>query len=142
ARQSFEVNALGALKLIAAFMPLVQKAEDGKIVVLSSKAGSFAEGPKMPMMFEYRASKAALNMLVHTASFETAKKGVVLIAISPGTVATEAVEGELGFGQELRMPNAIEPEDSVAAMIKVIDGIDSGNNGQFLDYADGRVIPW
>src|SRR5690606_21074466 len=49
ARQSFEVNALGPLKLIAAFMPLVQKAEDGKIVVLASKAGSFAEGPKMPM---------------------------------------------------------------------------------------------
>lgn len=142
ARSSYEVNALAPLKLIATFMPNVEKSDGKKIVVISSKAGSFGEGPKMAMMFEYRASKAALNMIVYAASFETARKGIVLTALSPGTVATEAVEGELGFGQDMQMPGAIQPEDSVAGMLEVIDGLTKANNGQFLDYADGRLIPW
>ena len=42
----------------------------------------------------------------------------------------------------MQMPNAIQPEESVAGMLKVIDGLTKANNGQFLDYADGRLIPW
>ena len=142
ARNSYEINALGPAKLVAAFLPNVQKSTQKKIVVISSKAGSFAEGPKMSMMYEYRASKAALNMIVYTLSFETAKKGVTITAISPGSVATRPVQGELGFGTDFKQPNTIAPEDSVAGIIKVIDSLAPAQNGQFLDYKDGRVIPW
>ena len=133
ARQSYEVNALAPLKLGATFMPLVAAAENGKIVVLSSKAGSFGEGPKMPMMYGYRASKAALNMLMYTLSFESKKQNVVTVMLSPGTVNTTP-----GFNN----PQGITPEESVTRMLEVIDGVTAENNGQFLDYADGRVIPW
>ena len=142
ARNSYEVNALGPAKLVAAFLPSVQKSSQKKIAVISSKAGSFAESPKMSMMYEYRASKAALNMIVYTLGFETAKKGVTITAISPGSVATRPVPGELGFGTDFKQPNAIRPEDSVAGIIKVIDSLTPAQNGLFLDYQDGRVIPW
>ena len=142
ARNSFEINALGPAKLIADFLPHVQKSTQKKIAIISSKAGSFAESPKMSMMYEYRASKAALNMIVYTAGYETAKKGVTIAAISPGSVDTKAVEGELGFGTSFKQPNAIPPGESVAGIIKVIDGLTPAQNGQFLDYKDGRVIPW
>jgi len=142
ARNSFEVNALGPAKLVASFLPNVQKSAQKKIVVMSSKAGSFAEGPKMSMMYEYRTSKAALNMIVHTLSFETARKGVTIAAISPGSVDTKPVEGELGFGTNFKQPNTIQPEESVAGIIKVINGLTPEQNGLFLDYKDGRVIPW
>lgn len=133
ARQSFEVNALAPLKLAQTFMPNVEASEGKKIVVLSSKAGSFAEGPQMPMMYSYRGSKAALNMFMYTLGFETAKKGIVTVLLSPGTVNT--TEG-------MRMPNAIEPEDSVAMMLAVIDGLTMEDNGRFLNYEDGRVVGW
>jgi NAD(P)-dependent dehydrogenase (short-subunit alcohol dehydrogenase family) len=142
ARNSFEINALGPAKLIADFLPHVQKSSQKKIAVISSKAGSFAEGPQMSMMYEYRASKAALNMIVHTLSFETAKKGVTIAAISPGSVDTKPVKGELGYGSNFKQPGAIPPEQSVAGIIKVIDSLTPAQNGQFLDYKDGRVIPW
>lgn len=142
ARNSFEINALGPMKLIAAFMPLVEKSTQKKIAVISSKAGSFAESPKMPMMYEYRTSKAALNMLIYTLGFETAKKGITLAAISPGSVDTKPVEGELGYGSNFKQPGTIAPSDSVAGIIKVIDSLTPAQNGQFLDYKDGRVIPW
>ena len=142
ARNSFEINALGPAKLVAVFLPHVQKSTQKKIAVISSKAGSFAESPKMSMMYEYRTSKAALNMIVYTLSFETTRKGVTIAAISPGSVDTKPVEGELGFGTGIKQPNTIQPEESVAGIIKVIDDMTPAQNGTFLDYKDGRVIPW
>jgi NAD(P)-dependent dehydrogenase (short-subunit alcohol dehydrogenase family) len=142
ARNSFEVNALGPAKLVAAFLPHVQKSTQKKIAVISSKAGSFAESPKMSMMYEYRTSKAALNMIVYTLSFETKRNGVTIAAISPGSVDTKPVEGELGFGTNMKQPNTIQPEESVAGITRVIDSITPAQNGLFLDYKDGRVIPW
>jgi len=133
ARQSFEVNALAPLKLAQAFMPQVAASNQKKIIMMSSKAGSFAEGPKMPMMYSYRGSKAALDMYMYTLSFETTKKGIITVLLSPGTVNTTP---------GMKMPNAIEPQESVAKMIKVIDGLTLDNNGQFLNYEDGRVIGW
>jgi NAD(P)-dependent dehydrogenase (short-subunit alcohol dehydrogenase family) len=142
ARNSYEINALGPAKLIADFLPQVEKSTQKKIAVISSKAGSFAEGPKMSMMYEYRASKAALNMIVYTLGYETAKKGVTIAAISPGQVDTKPVEGELGYGSNFKQPGVVQPADSVAGIIRVIDGLTPAQNGQFLDYKDGRVIPW
>lgn len=142
AMNSYQINALGPAKLVAAFLPQVQKSGQKKIAVISSKAGSFAEGPQMAMMYEYRASKAALNMIVHTLGYETAKKGVIIAAISPGSVDTKPVEGELGYGSNFKQPGVIAPSDSVAGIIKVIAGLTPAQNGEFLDYKDGRVIPW
>jgi NAD(P)-dependent dehydrogenase (short-subunit alcohol dehydrogenase family) len=142
ARKSVETNAFGAIKVASTFLPNVQASQQKKIVFISSKAGSFGEGPKGPIMFEYRASKAALNMLVYAFSFETKGKGVTTIALSPGSVNTEPAPGEFGYGTKMRQPGAIEPTESVAGMLKVIDGLTAAQNGQFLDYKDGRVIAW
>ena len=66
----------------------VAASEQKKIVVISSKAGSFVLSPKMPMMYSYRGSKAALNMYMYALSFETPKQGVILVLLSPGQVNT------------------------------------------------------
>lgn len=133
ARKSWEVNSLAPLKLAASFMDSVAASEQKKIVVLSSKAGSFELGPKMPMFYSYRSSKAALNMNIYTLSFETAKRDVIVTLLSPGQVNTTP---------GLKMKTAIEPEESVRKMLAVIDGLTAEQNGQFLDYEDGRVLGW
>jgi len=133
ARRSIEVNAIAPLKLTESFMNHVAASEQKKIVIISSKAGSFELSPKMPMMYSYRGSKAALNMYMYTLSYETTKKGVVVTLLSPGMVNTTP-----GF----KMKGAIEPEVSVSKMLVVIDGLTTENNGQFLDYDDGRVLGW
>jgi NAD(P)-dependent dehydrogenase (short-subunit alcohol dehydrogenase family) len=133
ARSSWEVNAIAPLKLAQIFLPNVAASEQKKIVIISSKAGSFELSPKMPMMYSYRGSKAALNMYMYTLSFETAKKGVIVTMLSPGQVNTTP-----GYN----MPIAIEVDESVSKMLTVIDGLTAENNGQFLDYEDGRVLGW
>jgi NAD(P)-dependent dehydrogenase (short-subunit alcohol dehydrogenase family) len=135
ADMSMQVNAIGPLKLAQAFMDHVAASEQKKIIVISSKGGSFELGPKMPMMYSYRASKAALNMYMHTLAFETPKKEVILALLSPGQVRTFDTQG-------VKMPDIIEPDESVSKMIAVIDGLTPEQNGQFLDYEDGRVLGW
>ncbi|MAF83095.1 MAG: SDR family oxidoreductase [Gammaproteobacteria bacterium] len=139
ARKSMEVNAIAPLKLAQAFMAAVVASGQKKIIIISSKSGSFELGPKMPMMYSYRASKAALNMYMHTLSFETPKKGVILTLLSPGQVNTmEDIERFKG----IKIPNTIETDESVVKMLKVIDGLTLEDNGKFLNYEDGTILPW
>lgn len=133
ARKSMEVNAIAPLQLAQLFIGNVEASEQKKFVVISSKAGSFELSPKMSMMYSYRASKAALDMYMYTLSFETKKRGVIVTLLSPGQVNT--TEG-------MKLPNAIEPEESVSKMLTVIDGLTMEQNGKFLDFEDGRELPW
>lgn len=138
AQQSFEVNAIGPLKMCQAFMNHVAASGKKQIVVISSKGGSFAESPKFPMMYEYRASKAALDMYMYTLAFETPKKGVTLVLLSPGQVNTVQDPKMAG----IKRPGTIEATESVSKMLKVIDTLTPADNGKFLDYEDRRLIPW
>ena len=133
AMKSLEVNAVAPLKLAQSFMTQVAASEQKKIVIISSKAGSFELSPKMAMMYSYRTSKAALNMYMYTLSFETPKKGITLALLSPGQVNT--MPG-------MKIPNAIETDESVSKMLKVIDGLTPEQNGKFLDFEDGAELPW
>jgi NAD(P)-dependent dehydrogenase (short-subunit alcohol dehydrogenase family) len=131
--KSLEVNAIAPLQLAHTFMSNVMASEQKKMVIISSKAGSFELGPKMPMMYSYRASKTALNMYMYTLSFETKNKDVILTLLSPGQVNT--VQG-------MKLPNAIETDESVAKMRTVIDSLTMEQNGKFLDYEDGAELGW
>jgi NAD(P)-dependent dehydrogenase (short-subunit alcohol dehydrogenase family) len=133
ALKSMQVNAIAPLQLAQTFMDNVAASEQKKIVVISSKAGSFELSPELPMMYSYRTSKAALNMYMYTLSFETPKKGITLSLLSPGQVNTMA---------GMKMPNAIETDESVSKMLVVIDGLTPEQNGKFLDFEDGRTLPW
>lgn len=133
ARSSFEINVLGPLKLIQSFMPNVEKSQGKKIIALSSKVGSFGERPKIPFMYSYSISKAALNSLLYSLSFESKRKNIVVVAISPGMVNTTP---------GMKLPGAIEIEESVTKMMQVIDDLTMADNGHFIDYEDGRQLAW
>ena len=133
ARSSFEINVLGPLKLIQSFMPNVEKSQGKKIIALSSKVGSFSERPKIPFMYSYSISKAALNSLLYSLSFESKRKNIVVVAISPGMVNTTP---------GMKLPGAIETEESVTKMMHVIDDLTMADNGHFIDYEDGRQLAW
>ncbi len=115
-----------------AFMDHVAASDQKKIIIMSSKVGSIPASPKMPMFYSYRGSKAALNMYMYTLSFETPKKNVILTLLSPGMVNT--TEGT-------KIPNAIEVEESVSKMMKVIFALTPKDNGRFLSY-DGSEVEW
>jgi NAD(P)-dependent dehydrogenase (short-subunit alcohol dehydrogenase family) len=133
ARQSIEVNTIGPMKMIQAFISNVRASEKKQIIAMSSDSGSFVAGSQAPILFHYKMSKAALNMYLHTLSFEMRKRGVTVVMLHPGLVATNP-----GLA---RMRGAIPAPDSVARMLTVMDGLTPADNGRFISYL-GETMPW
>jgi NAD(P)-dependent dehydrogenase (short-subunit alcohol dehydrogenase family) len=128
-RETFEVNALAPLMMAEAFADHVAASKDRKLVAISSRLGSitFADNGR----YSYRASKAALNMEWKGLSVDLASKGLICVVLHPGWVQTD-----MGGATA-----TLTIEQSVPAMVKVIDGLKSTDNGRFLNY-DGAELPW
>jgi NAD(P)-dependent dehydrogenase (short-subunit alcohol dehydrogenase family) len=139
-RQDFEVaasyfatNAIGPMRVAQAFMENVKQSEAKRVVAISSDSGSFEAGSQLPILYHYKASKAALNMYVRTLSFEARKRGVTVVMLHPGLVATNP--------DTARLPGAMPTADSVRQMRTVIDVLTAADNGRFIDYR-GVAMPW
>jgi len=127
-RDTFASNVEGPFLLTQALAPSL--APHAKVVNLSSGVGSIAEASSLYSP-SYAISKAALNMATRLLSIALGEQHAVVIAISPGWVRTDMG----GSGAPLT------PHDSVASMLRVIDGLGPADNGRFLS-EKGKSIPW
>lgn len=134
-RETFEVNALAPLMMAEAFAGHVAASKDRKLVAISSRLGSitFANNGR----YSYRASKAALNMLLATAAIELRRSQphTVVVALHPGTVST-ALSAPFRGG-EIGRPAGL----AAAQMLATVDGLTVADTGAFVAY-DGQRLPW
>lgn len=89
-QQHLDVNVIGVMLAINAFLPLVRKSSIKKIVALSSGMGvsDFVEKAGISFSVAYGSLKAALNMIIFKYSLELKDEGIVVLALSPGMVNT------------------------------------------------------
>jgi NAD(P)-dependent dehydrogenase (short-subunit alcohol dehydrogenase family) len=128
--ETFRVNAAGPVALAQALLSNLRAGRRRVIVNLSSGLGSISENESGGWI-AYRASKAALNQLTRAAAAELKREGFVCIAISPGWVRTD-----------MGGPGApLSPDESVVAMLEVIDELKPSDTGRFLDHR-GKEVPW
>lgn len=85
-RETLETNLVGTFRTTLAMLPLLQKAEDPRIVNVSSGAGQL-DGEPQPWAPAYSISKTALNML--TQQLTAALPDVVVNSMCPGWCRTE-----------------------------------------------------
>ena len=152
-RQILEVNAIGTLKVTEAFTPHVLASSGKKIVTLGSAAGSIGMINPPPDFYAYRASKAALHLLMKNVALELADQGVLVGLINPGLVDTrgimdigpdDPVPEDFKAIVELIRSGALQistPEQSVEQMIPLIENLTPEQSGVFLN-ADGQQLPW
>jgi NAD(P)-dependent dehydrogenase (short-subunit alcohol dehydrogenase family) len=133
--QTFRTNAFGPALVMRHFCGLLDR-DRGVMAVVSAKVGSI-EDNRLGGWYSYRASKAALNMLLKTAAIELrrTRPNSVLVALHPGTVRSELSRpfrgAELGRS----------PEAAAGDMLRVIDALSPADSGGFFAY-DGTVLPW
>ena len=104
-RQQLEVNVIGQVAVIQAFLPLIRQAR-GRIVNMGSIAGLST----MPLMGPYSASKFALEAITDALRLEVQQWGIHVAIVEPGAIATpiwnksaiEAAEREAAIETELR----------------------------------------
>ena len=133
--QVLAINTIGPALVLRHFAPLMDKSRS-LVGLLSAKVGSIGDN-RLGGWYAYRASKAALNMVVKTAAIELARthKGLALAALHPGTVRTGL--SEPFNGQALGR----DPEEAAAQLLSVLDALQPEDSGCFKAY-DGESLPW
>ena len=133
---SFNTNTIGPALAMAHFAPLLARGERSVLAVLSAKVGSIGDN-RLGGWYSYRASKAALNMLVKTAAIELARSHpqAVVAALHPGTV-TSPLSAPFA-GAEIGRP----ADEAAREMLQVVDQLGAETSGHFWAY-DGEQLPW
>ena len=127
AHEAFETNVFGAWQVAQTFAPLLRASGHGRLVNVSSTAGSLASmGGSAPA---YCMSKAALNALTRLLASDLRSSGVLVNSVCPGWVATD-------MGGSGGRPIA----EGAASVMWAVELPDNGPSGGF--YRDGRELPW
>jgi len=129
-RQVFDINVFTAMYLAELFAGNLERAERGRIVIMSSMLGSMTMND-YGGNYAYRASKAGVNAIVKSLSIDLAERGIIAMAQHPGWVRTDMG----GQGAD------IDIQTSVNGIKAVIDGLTLQESGKFLSY-DGSEMPW
>ena len=125
--EAMETNLFGAWRTTLAFLPLLRRSGRGRIVNVSSEAGSLAGmGAGAPA---YQVSKAALHALTRTLAAELRAAGILVNAICPGWTATD-----------MGGPGGRPVADGAASVVWGVTLPDDGPTGGF--FRDGRPLRW
>jgi NAD(P)-dependent dehydrogenase (short-subunit alcohol dehydrogenase family) len=127
ALRTYNVDALGALRVSLALLPHVRRGAIKKLVHVTSGLGSIGDN-KSGGYYAYRMAKAALNMMSKSLAVDLRGDGITSIVINPGWVQTD-MGGEHA---------AITPAESVRGMLRVIESATLAETGEFLDWKGGR----
>ncbi|KKB08258.1 SDR family NAD(P)-dependent oxidoreductase [Devosia chinhatensis] len=135
--RSFAVNATGPALLARHLLPLLPREGKAVFAALSAKVGSIGDN-QLGGWYGYRAAKAALNQLLHTAAIELrrTRPEALCVTLHPGTVATALSAPFGGSGHE-----PVAPAIAAQRLLGVIDGLGPDENGLFLDHS-GSPLPW
>ena len=135
--RSFAVNAIGPALLMKHALPLFPRTGRAVFASLSARVGSIGDN-RLGGWYGYRASKAALNQFIRTASIELARthKEAICVALHPGTVATRLSAPFVRAGQAL-----LTPEEAAGHLLGVIEGLRVEDSGGFFDWR-GAAVPW
>ena len=132
---TFRVNAFGPGLVLRHFCPLLDT-QRSVLAVVSAKVGSI-EDNRLGGWYSYRASKAALNMLLKTAAIEVKRSNpqAVLVSLHPGTVDTGLSKPFKGAQIGRAAP------DAAGDMLGVLNRLTAADSGGFFAYS-GERLPW
>jgi len=126
-QEALDTNLFGAWRTCQAFIPLLRKSKHGRIVNVSSEAGSLASmGAGAPA---YAVSKVALNALTRMLAAELRRDRILINSVCPGWVATD-----------MGGPGGRPVREGAASIVWAVELPDGGPTGGF--FRDGHPVPW
>ena len=133
----FAVNTIGPALVAKHMLPLLPRDRKGTFAVLSARVGSISDN-RLGGWHAYRASKAALNMLVANFAIELARSRplAVAVALHPGTVGTGL---SAPFQSGVPADRLFLPDHSAGCLLRVIDGLQREDSGGFFAWDGSRI---
>jgi NAD(P)-dependent dehydrogenase (short-subunit alcohol dehydrogenase family) len=135
----FQINSIGAVLLAKHLLPLFRHGERSVFATISAKLGSISDN-QLGGWYGYRASKAALNMLMRTAAIEYKRScpKALIVILHPGTTDTRLSRP---FQGNVPAEKLFSVERTVSQLLAVIEQLEEGDSGQFFSW-DGSRLPW
>lgn len=124
------INAIGPVVLSQKLKENIMSGNDKKIIFISSQMGSIDDNYSGGYYF-YRTSKSALNSAAKSLSIDWKADGISVLMLHPGWVRTD-----MG-GSNAKL----DIDTSVSKMLDVINSLDMGKTGTFLNY-EGKKLEW
>lgn len=135
----FEVNTIGPALVLKHFAPLLARDRRSVFALLSARVGSISDN-RGGGWYGYRASKAALNMIVRSAAIELGRSRpqAICVALHPGTVDTG-----LSRPFQARVPpdKLFAPAFAATRLLAVIDGLTIADSGRCFAWNGDRIDP-
>jgi len=135
--QVFRANTFGPALVAKHFIPRLPRKGRGVFAALSARVGSISDNG-FGGWHAYRASKAALNMLIRNYAIEQARRNPDFIAagLHPGTVDTDLSQP---FQANVPEGKLFTPDHAARCLLDVLDALSPDQSGQVFDYAGQRV---
>ena len=135
----FRVNATIPALLLKTLVPLLPKKKISVFATLSAMIGSIRDN-KIGGWYGYRASKAALNMLIKTTSIELTRThpNAAIIALHPGTTRSKL---SAPFTKNLPEQRLYSPSVTAVRLKHVIDRTNASKTGTFYHWS-GNELEW
>jgi NAD(P)-dependent dehydrogenase (short-subunit alcohol dehydrogenase family) len=135
--KAFAVNAIGPALIAKHFMPLLPRDRRSVFAAISARVSSISDN-RLGGWHAYRASKAALNMILRNCAIELARthRHAIVAALHPGTVDTPLSQP---FQRNVAQGKLFTPDYSAEALLKLIDGLSPEDSGNLFAW-DGQRI--
>lgn len=126
----FAVNSTGPALVAKHFLPVLRTDAKAVFAVLSARVGSIGDN-RLGGWASYRASKAALNMLIRTFAIEQARRAPqsVVVSLHPGTVDTKLSSPFTGRTPESSL---FAPATAARHLLAVVDQLTAADSGSFF----------
>lgn len=134
----FAANTFGPALIAAQMLPLMPKTERSVFAALSARVGSISDN-RLGGWHAYRASKAALNMLIRNFALEQARRapGNICVGLHPGTVDTGLSRTFQGGVADRKL---FMPAQAAGYLLDVVDRLTQEDSGKCFDWA-GKEVP-
>ena len=137
--RNFAVNAIGPAIVAKHFLPLMPRTGKSVFAALSARVGSISDN-KLGGWYGYRASKAALNMLVKTLAIEDKRRNDrgIVVALHPGTVDTALSRP---FQSNVQPGRLFDAERAALQLLDVIEELRPPDSGKLFDFEGIEIVP-
>lgn len=134
----FAINTIGPALIAKHFLPLLPRTGTPVFAALSARVGSISDN-RLGGWHGYRASKAALNMLIRNFAIDAARRNdrAIVVGLHPGTVDTRLSEP---FRGTVAPGKLFDPERAALQLLDVIEGLKPVDSGKCFAW-DGAEIP-
>ena len=136
--ENYRINCVGPSLVAKHFLPLMPRTGRSVFAALSARVGSISDN-RLGGWHSYRASKAALNMMIRTLAVERTRlaPSSIVVALHPGTVDTRL---SAPFQGNVAPGTLFAPDRAALQLLDVIDGLTPADSGRHLAW-DGAEIP-